>query len=219
MSGERGVGRVVGFGDRAVLVELASTRWRAPLVDGISQHLPQARVRGGLESVLVEWAEPAAGLVDRVREALASLGTSLTSFTSSASASRTVAIPVIYDGPDLRAAAAALSCTPAEVVAAHRAQRWSVAMMGFAPGFAYLVPEGPVMAAWDTVRRLDTPRERVASGSVAVAAGMSAVYPAAMPGGWLLLGHTTVRLFDPGESSHPTLLVPGDEVVFTEARP
>lgn len=216
MTGERGVRRIVGFGDRAVLVELESARWRAPLVDRIGRHLPLARVRGGLDSVLVEWAEPAAALVDRVRDAVASLDTSSGSVPSP---SRTITIPVTYGGPDLQAAAAALACTAAEVVAAHRSQRWSVAMMGFAPGFGYLVPEGPPTAAWDTLARRDTPRAQVAAGSVAIAAGMSAIYPAQMPGGWLLVGRTTARLFDPDDPIRPTLLAPADMVEFTETRP
>ena len=210
-----GVRRIVGFGDRAVLVELSSPPWRSGLATRLAACLPDARVRAGMESVLVEWPEPAADLLEVTRAAIDSVGLTESALPST---SRTITIPVTYDGPDLHAVAEGLGCAPAEVGAAHRAQRWIVAMMGFAPGFAYLVPDGPPTVGWDALARLDTPRAQVASGSVAVAAGMSAVYPAAMPGGWLLLGRTTVRLFDAADLARPALLGPGDVVVFVEDR-
>ena len=54
------------------------------------------------------------------------------------------------------------------------------------------------------------------AGSVGIAAGMSCVYPSEMPGGWHLLGQTTVQLFDASNSSKPTLLGIGDQVKFVE---
>jgi allophanate hydrolase subunit 1 len=87
-------------------------------------------------------------------------------------------------------------------------------MMGFAAGFGYRVPEGPWLLDWSSVARRDRPRDRVPAGSVALAAGMSAVYPEEMPGGWQLLGHTSARLFDAANASSPSLLRPSDTVRF-----
>ncbi len=56
------------------------------------------------------------------------------------------------------------------------------------------------------------------AGSVAIAAGMSAVYPEAMPGGWHLIGTCSAPLFSPDRSDSPSLLRPGDHVVFVEVR-
>ncbi|WP_244599245.1 carboxyltransferase domain-containing protein, partial [Escherichia coli] len=39
------------------------------------------------------------------------------------------------------------------------------------------------------------------------------VYPLATPGGWQLIGHTSLSLFDP-ERDEPILLRPGDSVRF-----
>ena len=114
-----------------------------------------------------------------------------------------VEIPVDYAGADLDEVARMLGCGVDAVVAAHQAQSWSVAMMGFAPGFGYLVPEGPWLLDWSSVSRRDRPRDRVPAGSVALAAGMSAVYPEEMPGGWQLLGHTPPRLFDAATRPRP----------------
>ncbi len=125
-----------------------------------------------------------------------------------------VAIPVAYGGEDLPMVAQALRASVEDVIRAHQEQRWTVAMMGFAPGFGYLVPIGDPLLDWTALARRDRPRERVASGSVAVAVGMSAVYPADMPGGWHLIGRTSLRLFDPADDATPSVLRPGAEVRF-----
>ncbi|MFM7391457.1 MAG: carboxyltransferase domain-containing protein [Actinomycetota bacterium] len=51
------------------------------------------------------------------------------------------------------------------------------------------------------------------AGSVAIAAGYSAVYPRVSPGGWHLLGTTTVTMWD-GTRDVPALLKPGQRVRF-----
>jgi KipI family sensor histidine kinase inhibitor len=123
-----------------------------------------------------------------------------------------VTIPVRYDGPDLAEVAAATQRTEAEVVAAHTAAEYRVAFCGFVPGFAYLVG---LPAALHLPRR-GTPRTRVPAGSVAIAAEFSAVYPAATPGGWHLLGRTDLPMWD-DSLAEPALLAPGMRVRF-EAR-
>jgi KipI family sensor histidine kinase inhibitor len=81
--------------------------------------------------------------------------------------------------------------------------------IGFAPGFPYL---GPLPELLRLPRR-STPRTRVPAGSVAIAADMTGIYPAVLPGGWHLIGRTPLRLFDP-HASPPSLLAPGDGVQF-----
>lgn len=129
--------------------------------------------------------------------------------------SRTITISVDYNGEDLTAVAGALGLSVEEVVTAHQKTEWRVALVGFAPGFPYLKPLDE-HSVFVKVPRLATPRSQVPAGSVAVAAGMSAVYPSAMPGGWMLLGQTDAVLFDP-TSQTPSLLSAGDIVKF-EAR-
>jgi KipI family sensor histidine kinase inhibitor len=123
----------------------------------------------------------------------------------------TVAIPVRYDGTDLGAAAAALGISPEEVVGRHVAAEYTVAFVGFSPGFPYLVADEPSVLL--ELPRLETPRTEVPAGSVAVAAGYCGIYPRASPGGWNLLGRTDVVLFDP-ERERPALLEPGMRVRF-----
>jgi KipI family sensor histidine kinase inhibitor len=102
--------------------------------------------------------------------------------------------------------------TTAEVVELHSGTEYEVAFCGFAPGFGYLVglPE-PLRQP-----RLDSPRTKVPAGSVGIAGEFTAAYPRATPGGWRLLGHTDVTLFD-ARRDEPALLEPGDRVRFEVA--
>ncbi len=123
---------------------------------------------------------------------------------------REVRIPVSYDGPDLAEVAGELGTSVEEVVNRHQAGRYTVAFLGFAPGQAYLVGGDPRLA----VARRAEPRTRVPRGTVAIAGEYSTVYTSSTPGGWRLLGTTTMTLFDPASPERPALLAPGDGVVF-----
>ncbi len=122
-------------------------------------------------------------------------------------------IPVCYGGnhgPDLQSVVEAIGISADEVVAMHSAAEYTVAMVGFAPGFPYLtgLPDALRMP------RLATPRNRVAAGSVAIAGEQAGIYPCESPGGWRVLGQTGERLFDPRRERAPSLLAPGDRVRF-----
>jgi biotin-dependent carboxylase-like uncharacterized protein len=123
-----------------------------------------------------------------------------------------VEVPVHYDGDDLEEVAALTGLTPAEVVAAHTGRPWQVGFVGFAPGFAYLVDGDPRLR----VPRRSSPRPRVPAGAVGLADEYSGVYPRSSPGGWQLLGHTDVALWDL-DRDPPALLRPGLRVRFTDA--
>lgn len=124
-----------------------------------------------------------------------------------------VLIPVTYDGPDLEQVAAGLGWAREELVRRHTALTWRAAFAGFAPGFAYLVPEGE----WPQVPRRDDPRTRVPAGSLGLAGGYSGVYPTTSPGGWQLVGRTELALWDL-DRDPPALLAPGTAVRFVEVR-
>jgi inhibitor of KinA len=53
----------------------------------------------------------------------------------------------------------------------------------------------------------------VPAGSVGIAGAQTGIYPTESPGGWRLIGRTTVRLFDPRQSP-PTLVEAGDRIRF-----
>ncbi len=118
-------------------------------------------------------------------------------------------IPVCYGKVDeLDRLAGQLGITVPELIGLHSGAVYTVAAIGFSPGFPYLfgLPEKL------HVPRLSDPR-RVDAGSVAMAGGQAGIYPNASQGGWHVLGKTQVRLFDP-DREEPSLLSPGDRVRF-----
>lgn len=121
-------------------------------------------------------------------------------------------IPVVYGGEaglDLEEVAGAAGLTPGAAVAEHSGAVHRVAMLGHLPGLPYLTG----LPAGLHAGRHPEPRVRVAAGSVAVAGGLTCIYPVAAPGGWRIIGRTPARLFDP-TADPPAALAPGDRVRF-----
>jgi inhibitor of KinA len=126
-----------------------------------------------------------------------------------AAESRHHVIPVRYDGMDLEAVATATGLSAGEVIARHTERKYSVDLLGFVPGFAYL---SELDQSLQLPRRAE-PRPRVVAGSVAIAAAQTAVYPLDTPGGWHIIGRTETLMFDPTRDP-PALLRAGDTVQF-----
>ena len=202
------------FGDSALLVEL----------DDLSQVLGLDR---GLRTGRPRWVSdviPAARTVlvrfDRDRATMQQVSSWVASVDPAAGAgARSPAaavpaireIPVRYDGEDLAAVAELTGLGIDEVIAEHTAGQYTVAFCGFAPGFSYLAG----VAAAIQVPRRASPRTTVPAGAVGLADEFTAVYPRASPGGWQLIGSTTIPVFDV-DRDPPTLLAPGDLVRFVE---
>jgi KipI family sensor histidine kinase inhibitor len=121
-------------------------------------------------------------------------------------------VPVVYDGPDLEEVASRLGLSVPKVVELHVKPIYRVFLLGFVPGWAYL---GPLPEELELPRR-EAPRTTVPAGSVAIAGRQTGVYPLAVPGGWHLVGHTSVRPFLP-DSDPPCLFRAGDRVKFFAA--
>lgn len=128
---------------------------------------------------------------------------------------RIIEVPVTYGGeagPDLADVAAFAGCTPSEVIERH-ARTYRVYMLGFLPGYPYMAAVDDRIAA----PRRATPRVRVPAGSVGIAGRQTGIYPRESPGGWQVIGRTSLTLFDP-EVTPPALCAPGDEVRFVPVR-
>ncbi|HEY2452808.1 MAG TPA: 5-oxoprolinase subunit PxpB [Scandinavium sp.] len=126
--------------------------------------------------------------------------------------SRQIDIPVVYGGklgPDLPLVADHCGLTPQQVVELHASQEYVVWFLGFQPGFAYL---GGLSSKLAMPRRAE-PRIHVPAGSVGIGGQHTGIYPLNTPGGWQLIGHTSLALFD-ARKTEPVLLQPGDTVRF-----
>ena len=121
-------------------------------------------------------------------------------------------LPVWYDlsvGPELTLLSQRSGLSVDDVIRCHSAHEYQVFALGFAPGFAFM---GLVDEALATPR-LNTPRKRVAAGSVGIAERQTAAYPVVSPGGWNLIGRTPAKLFDRDRDGY-SLMQPGDTVRF-----
>ena len=121
-------------------------------------------------------------------------------------------IPVRYNGADLDAVAGTTGLSVEEIIARHSGRTYTVDLLGFVPGFAYL---SELDASLQIPRRAE-PRPRIAAGSVGIAAAQTAVYPLDTPGGWHIIGSTETVMFDATRDT-PALLAPGDTVRFERA--
>lgn len=203
--------RFLRCGPDALLVELEDATERRALeaglrahpVVGVVEHVPAAR------TVLLR-LDAGAEATSVVRDVRA---LPLEGAVADEELGDPLEVPVRYDGEDLHDVADALGVSAREVVARHTGQVWRVEFCGFAPGFGYLLGE---TGGLDVARRR-SPRPRIPQGAVALADQYSGIYPRPSPGGWRLIGTTSLRMWD--EHRDPAaLLVPGRQVRFVETR-
>jgi KipI family sensor histidine kinase inhibitor len=202
---------VLDYGDQALLLQFDSTAdvlaWAAAIreaaLPGVLDIVPASR------TVLLKLAGPRHQ--SAVRRGLRALRVDADMVATAPPQEPTV-IDVVYDGVDLAEVAERTRLTTAQVINAHTATPWQVGFGGFAPGFAYLIGGDPRLA----VPRRPEPRSSVPAGAVGLAGEFTGIYPRRSPGGWQLIGHTDVVLWDI-DRPDPALLTPGMWVQFRAA--
>lgn len=164
----------------------------------------------GLDSLSLSW-NPAARSLESARATAEAL------LDGAAQAPAPTALPAVtlhicYDAAwahDAEIVAELLGMTTDALPQWHTAQDWKVAMLGFQPGFGYLVCDARI----PDIPRLSDPRAHVAAGSVGLLGQICGLYPHAGPGGWPIIGRIAETLFDPHAAS-PALLTAGQQVRF-----
>lgn len=214
--------RIVPLGDKAVLAEFSETldlavnvriqrlakaiqqrrvpwvRDVVPALGSLALHIDRRKLDGG--------ASPLAMASTLIDDCLAAQLPDLDAVT------RTIELPVCYEGecaPDLDEVAQRCNVSPEEVVRLHAGSSHRVLMVGFVPGHPYIGGLHPKLS----VPRRATPRQRVVTGSIAIANAQTVVYPFPTPGGWSIIGRTCERVFDAARAQ-PSLMSPGDRVKF-----
>lgn len=123
-----------------------------------------------------------------------------------------ITIPVCYGGvhgPDLIDVGGFHGMRPEKVVEIHSSVIYTVYMVGFIPGFAYLGGMPPLL---ETPRK-SLPRKVIHAGAVGIGGKQTGIYPLETPGGWQIIGQTPLRLFDINNNP-PALLKAGDRIRF-----
>lgn len=96
-----------------------------------------------------------------------------------------------------------------EIIEKHCKSIYTVAMIGFIPGFIFL--DGLESAL--TVPRLETPRTKVPAGSIGIGGNQTGIYSLESPGGWNVIGNSSHTFFDIQENP-PISISPGDKLKF-----
>jgi KipI family sensor histidine kinase inhibitor len=213
--------RLLDAGDCALTVEF-DTRIDAAVVDRVGafdRAVAAACARGELPGVVetMPTFRSLTVLYDPLRTRRSALEPALQRLLADDAAAAPPAprrwrLPTVYGGAhgaDLQDVAAAVGLAPSAVIDLHAATEFTVFMIGFMPGFAFIGGLPSVLS----VPRLREPRLRVPAGSVAITGPLTAVYPWESPGGWRLIGRCPARLFD-AQATPPALLAPGDRVRF-----
>lgn len=126
--------------------------------------------------------------------------------------SRLVRIPVCYEadfGEDLETLAKAKNISIQKLLDLHTQPEYFVYFMGFLPGFPYL---SGLNIKLHTPRK-SVPSSQLVAGSVAIGGEQTGIYPQNSPGGWHVIGHCPISLFD-ASLSESSLFLSGDRVKF-----
>lgn len=208
--------KVLPAGDTALVVEFGNRvdRELSAWVLALAKRLDEARLAGITETVptfrslMVHYEPlilPASALAAAIAELMRGLQVGV-------QAGRHWRLPSCYDpslAPDLDHVASLCGLTPAQVIEHHSAGTYHVYMLGFLPGMAYL-GDLPVELV---LPRRDTPRPKIAAGSVAIATTLTCVYPLETPCGWHLIGRCPAELWQRRPHLR-ALLSAGDKVSF-----
>lgn len=127
-------------------------------------------------------------------------------------AKRHLQIPVCYEdafAPDMQVVVEHSGLSPQKIIELHSSNTFTVFMLGFIPGFAYM----GILPIAIRCPRKTSPRLRVPAGSVGLAGAQTGIYPAETPGGWQLIGRCPIPMFDPARDS-PSLVEAGDKISF-----
>ncbi len=121
-----------------------------------------------------------------------------------------IKVPVCYEmGMDWKEVEAHTGLSKNEIIQKHTDGEYTVAMMGFLPGFVYLSGLEKTIAC----PRKEDPRTNIPAGSVGIGGYQTGIYSLTSPGGWQIIGRTPHSFFDV-HSTPPTNIRFGDIITF-----
>ena len=127
--------------------------------------------------------------------------------------SKKIQIPMCCDEEfalDLISLSKKLKILPNEILDLYFNKEYFCYMTGFIAGMPFL---GDIH---EKIRfdRLQTPRIKVPKGSIGITEQFCNIYTFESPGGWNIIGNTPLKVFDKLNLNDPSLIKPGDKVIF-----
>ena len=126
-----------------------------------------------------------------------------------------VKIPTCCDDEfalDIERLSLKLNLTKKEILEKYFNKEYFCYMTGFIAGMPFLGDIDKKIR----FQRLETPRVKVPKGAVGITEQFTNIYTFESPGGWNILGRTPIKIFDQVNVKQPTLINPGDKVLFYE---
>ncbi len=126
-----------------------------------------------------------------------------------------IKIPICCDDEftlDIERLSSKLNLTKKEILEKYFNKEYFCYMTGFIAGMPFLGDIDKKIR----LERLETPRVKVPKGAVGITEQFANIYTFESPGGWNILGSTPTKIFDQSNEKQPTLICPGDKVLFYE---
>ena len=128
---------------------------------------------------------------------------------------KVIKIPICCDDEfalDIERLSSKLNLTKKEILEKYLNKEYFCYMTGFIAGMPFLGDIDKKIR----LERLETPRVKVPKGAVGITEQFANIYTFESPGGWNILGSTPTKIFDQANEKQPTLICPGDKVLFYE---
>jgi len=134
---------------------------------------------------------------------------------SSDEKAKTIKIPICCDNEfalDIERLSEKLKLKKKEILNNYLNKEYFCYMTGFIAGMPFLGDLDKKIR----LNRLKTPRVKVPKGSVGITEQFCNIYTFESPGGWNIIGNTPINVFDKSNLERPTIITPGDKVLFYE---
>jgi KipI family sensor histidine kinase inhibitor len=204
--------RLSPLGERALVLEPESVQADLSVIHKVCSLIEQSALDGltdvipSYKSIGLVFREPVSDIdpiVDQLSEIIKKSGDYKPDYSL-------IRVPVCYElGLDWDVMESYTGMKKDEIVRIHTETSYTLAMMGFIPGFLYL---NGLDESIHCPRKND-PRRNVPAGAVGIGGSQTGIYSLESPGGWQIVGRTPLSFFNKGQQP-PVSVSLGDTIRF-----
>jgi inhibitor of KinA len=204
--------RVSVLGEQALLLQPTLDDIPISTIHSAAGLLEKASIYGVVD--IIPAYESIALIFDRIlgdmEKEVETIESVIPAFSDAETSPQKIKIPVCYDlGLDWEIVEKQTGLSQNEIIEIHQKGHYTLAMMGFIPGFLYLSGLDKTIYC----PRKEEPRTHIPAGSVGIGGEQTGVYSLESPGGWQIIGRTPCSFFD-ARLDPPSKVQLGDKVEF-----